>query len=60
MIQLRKSYNVVATLKANTSGFKWSETRGLNITINEACAWSEYIAVCTVGCVLFCFFTELF
>ena len=50
-IQLKKSYNVVARLKANTSGFSWSETGGLNITINEACAWNEYIVVRTVGCV---------
>ncbi|KAF8231006.1 hypothetical protein L208DRAFT_1127618, partial [Tricholoma matsutake] len=41
---LKKSYNVVAMLKANTSRFSWSETKGLNITINEACAWNEYIA----------------
>lgn len=50
-IQLKKSYNVVARLKANTSGFSWSETGGLNITINEAYAWNEYIVVRTVGCV---------
>ncbi|KAF8233117.1 hypothetical protein L208DRAFT_1268593 [Tricholoma matsutake] len=49
--RLKKSYNVVATLKANTSGFSWSKTKGLNITINEACTWNEYIAVCMVGCV---------
>jgi hypothetical protein len=36
-------------LKANTSGFSWSEDKGLDITINEACAWDEYIAVRTVG-----------
>jgi len=34
-----------------TSGFSWSETKGLNITINEVCAWNEYVAVCIVGCV---------
>ncbi|KAF8221471.1 hypothetical protein L208DRAFT_1201044, partial [Tricholoma matsutake] len=44
--RLKKSYNVVAMLKANTSGFSWSETKGLNITINEACTWNEYIVVC--------------
>jgi hypothetical protein len=47
--KLKKSYNVVATIKANTSGFKWSETKGLNITIKDACAWTEYVAVRTVG-----------
>ena len=57
-IQLKKSHNVIATLKANTSGFNWSEMKGLNITINEACAWNEYITVCTASCVIF--FTELF
>ena len=50
-IQLKKSYNIVATLKANMSGFSWSETKGLNITINEACTWNEYVAVCMIGSV---------
>ena len=42
--QLRKSYHVVVGLK-KLSGFVWDDSKSLNITINEALAWEEYVVV---------------
>ena len=59
-LQLKKAYQVIATLKANSSGFTWSDTRGLDITIHKSCTWNEYIVVRTIDLYNPIFFTNLF
>ncbi|KAF8221975.1 hypothetical protein L208DRAFT_1207614, partial [Tricholoma matsutake] len=39
--QLRSAYNMVATLKG-LSGFSWDAECGMNIGVNEKCAWDVY------------------
>ncbi|KAF8232187.1 hypothetical protein L208DRAFT_1157890, partial [Tricholoma matsutake] len=39
--QLRSAYNMVTTLKG-LSGFSWDAERGMNIGVNEKCAWDMY------------------
>jgi hypothetical protein len=57
--QLKKLYNVIATIKKNMSGFTWDDEKGLKITINEACTWDEYVVVGTIKTLLLSDFTKL-